>query len=140
MTWSDVTRPPKPKVVRQFGVVCLVVFGSLGLLQMLARSRPVLGGILLGFGVLCAVLGLVAPAVLRRVYTGAMLLAFPIGFVVSQLMLGVLFFLVFTPLGGLLRLRGWDPMLRRRPAPAPKAGYWEPKSQPADPRRYLRQY
>lgn len=140
MTWSDVTRAPKPTVVRQFGVVCLVVFGGLGLFQALARSRPVLGWSLVGFGAACLVLGLLAPRLLRWVYTGAMLVAFPIGFVVSQLMLAVLFFLVFTPMGAGLRMRGWDAMLRRRKPASPTEGYWEPKPQPTDPRRYLRQY
>ena len=67
-----------------------------------------------------------------------MVLVFPVGFVVSQLVLVVLFFLVFLPIGFLLRFRGWDPMLYR----VRKSGdtFWEVKSISQDVRRYLRQY
>ncbi len=138
MTWSDVTRAPKPTVVRQFGVVCLVIFGAVGLYFALKQSRPVLGYSLVGVGVLSAIFGAVAPGVFRWVFTGSMLLAFPIGFVVSQVMLVFLFFVVFLAVGAFLRLKGWDAMLRRR-KPA-GASYWQPKTTPTDPKRYLRQY
>ena len=138
MTWSDVTREPKPKVVRQFGAVCLLVFGGLGLWQVLGRGRPTPGWTLVAIGVGCLVLGWVAPRLFRWVYTAAMVVAFPIGFVVSQAMLAVLFFSVFLPIGLILRLRGWDAMARRR-RPA-GVGYWEPKVLPVQPARYLRQY
>ncbi len=138
MTWSDVTRPPKPKVVRQFGVVCLVVFGVLGLVLALAKGRTTLGYSLVGLGVFCAVFGAVAPGVFRWFNTGSMLLAFPLGFVVSQVMLVFLFFVVFLFVGAFLRLKGWDAMLRQR-KPA-GATYWQDKPAPTDPKRYLRQY
>ncbi len=138
MTWSDVTRPPKPKVVRQFGVVCLVVFGALGLFLAWKKGRTDLGYGLAGFGVFCAIFGAVAPGLFRWFYTGSMLLAFPIGFAVSQVMLVFLFFVVFLMVGAFLRLKGWDAMLRRR-KPA-GASYWQDKPTPTDPKRYLRQY
>jgi hypothetical protein len=138
MTWSDVTRPPKPSVVRQFGGVCLVVFGVLGLYLALKQGRTTLGYSLVGFGAVSAVLGAVAPNLFRWVFTAFMLAAFPIGFVVSQVMLAFLFFVVFLAVGVFLRLRGWDAMVRKR-QPA-GASYWQDKATPADPKRYLRQY
>lgn len=138
MTWSDVTQPPKPKVVRQFGLVCLLVFGALGLYLALLKGRTGLGSALVGLGVACAVLGALAPGLFRWVFTGSMLLAFPIGFVVSQVMLVFLFFVVFLAVGAFLRLKGWDAMLRQR-KPA-GSSYWQDKTTPTDPKRYLRQY
>lgn len=140
MTWTDVTRPPKPKVVRQFGVVCFLIFGGFGLFQALVRARTGLGWGSLGFGGLCLVLGLGAPGLFRWFYTGAMLLAFPIGFAVSQVMLAFLFFVVFLAVGLFLRLRGWDAMVRKRRTGTGSRSYWEPKPAPTDPQRYLRQY
>jgi len=138
MTWSDVIQAPKPRVVRQFGVVCLVVLAGAGLYLALARGRTVTGYSLIGLGVLSAVLGLAAPGLFRWVFTGAMMVAFPIGFVVSQVMLAFLFFGVFLVVGAFLRLRGWDGLhLRRRPA---GASYWDDKQPPPDPGRYLKQY
>jgi hypothetical protein len=138
MTWADVIREPKPRVLRQFGVLCLVILGGIGLWQILGRDRAVLGGVLVGIGLLSGGLGGFAPRRMRWVFTGAMLLVFPIGFVVSQVMLLILFFLVFLPTGLLLRVRGWDPMLRHDRKASGSA--WEPKVTPRDVRRYLRQY
>lgn len=138
MTWQDVTREPKPSVVRQFGALCLVVLGGAGLWQALGRSHPVLGGSLVAAGGLCLVLGWRAPRLFRWVYTGAMVVAFPVGFVVSQVILALLFFGVFLAVGGYLRWRGWDAMLRRRQPPG--RSYWEARPGPANARRYLKQY
>jgi len=138
MTWADVTKEPKPNVVRQFGWVCLVLFGAIGLLQVLHKGRPALGWSLVAFAVLCLVLSLTVPRIFRWFFTGAMLVAFPIGFVVSQVMLAILFFGVFLVLGLLLRARRWDAMLRRRKPPG--ASDWEAKPMPTEVRRYLRQY
>jgi hypothetical protein len=138
MTWSDVIRPPKPRVVRQFGFVCLGVFGGIGLYQSLARGRPGLGWSLLGLGVVCLVLGLTAPRLFRWFYTGAMVVVFPIGFVVSQVLLAVLFFVAFLGVGLFLRVKRWDAMLRQPKAPG--ASYWEAKPRPGEASRYLRQY
>ena len=40
MTWSDVTREPTPRVIRQFAVLCLVACIGMGLVEGLARSAP----------------------------------------------------------------------------------------------------
>ncbi|MBL9126649.1 MAG: hypothetical protein JNL97_03325 [Verrucomicrobiales bacterium] len=138
MTWNDVVRPPKPNVVRQFGFVCLAVLGIAGLVFALKHGRTTLGYGLIGCGVVCALLGSVAPSLFRWVFTGSMLLAFPIGFVVSQVMLVFLFFVVFLAVGVFLRLRGWDVMVKQR-KPA-GTSYWQDKTTPTDPKRYLRQY
>ena len=66
MTWSDVTRPPKPKVVRQFGVVCLVVFGVLGLVLALAKGRTTLGYSLVGLISWRVLWGLLGPRSTRH--------------------------------------------------------------------------
>ncbi len=140
MTWSDVTRPPKPGVVRQFAGICCAVLVLVGVLQIFRHGRTGLGTALIAAGVVCLVLGWAVPNLFRWVFTLAMLVAFPIGFVVSQVMLAFLFFVVFLGVGLFLRVRGWDAMVRKRQPREAARGYWEPKPMPADPRRYLRQY
>ncbi len=49
---------------------------------------------------------------MRWVYIGWMILAFPIGWTVSQVMLAVMFFGLFTPIGLVFRLIGRDPLHR----------------------------
>jgi hypothetical protein len=94
------------------------------------------GGLIVGAAT-GGLLGTLRPQWLRPVFVGWMILAFPVGWLVSHLLLGALYFAVFTPLGLLLRLLGKDALgLRRSTA----ASYWQKKPQQTDLRRYLRQY
>jgi hypothetical protein len=83
-------------------------------------------------------LGLIRPAAMRWLFVGATVLAFPIGWVVSQVMLAVMYYGIITPLAVWFRLRGRD-LLSRKPAPN-RASFWAPKHTPSDMRAYFRQY
>jgi hypothetical protein len=85
-----------------------------------------------------AVLGLWQPALIRPVYLGLMYLTFPIGWVVSHLILAVIYFGLITPLGLVMRLFGRDVMQRRFDRAA--ATYWVPHPPTADVARYFRQF
>lgn len=137
MQWSDIRFDPTTKELRQFALLCLVVFGAVALWRW-SRGDLVVAGI---FGLLAlglGPLGLIAPRALRPVYVGWMVLAFPIGWLVSKLMIGVIFYGMITPLALAFRLAGRDP-LRRRMRPD-VASHWEPKPPTGDIRRYFRQY
>lgn len=98
---------------RKFGLVVGGVLALLGLALVLAGSRlagPVLGGA----GALLLVLGSVAPRLLGPVHRGWMAVARTLGRVNTTLFLGLVFFLVLTPLGLALRLSGRDELARRR--------------------------
>jgi hypothetical protein len=83
-------------------------------------------------------LGLIKPAALRWLFVTWMVLAFPIGWLVSQIMLLLMFYLLITPVALLFRLQGRDP-LARKPAPE-RTSFWSPKKVPDDVRSYFRQY
>ena len=88
-------------------------------------------------GVVVGIAGLVKPGAVRPIYSGWMLAAFPIGWTVSQLMLLVLFYLVFTPVAIVFRLMRRDVLrLRRRDVPA----YWVAKPGAARAEDYFRQF
>ena len=91
-------------------------------------------GMALGIGLL----GLIKPPALRWLFVGWMVIAFPIGWTISQLMLGLMYYGILTPVGVLFRLRGRD-LLRRKPAPM-QSSFWMPKEMPQDVRRYFRQF
>ena len=78
------------------------------------------------------------PEWVRFIYVGWMVLAFPIGWTVSQVMLAMMFFGLFTPIGLVFRLIGRDPLHRARPSG--RESYWDPKPAPADLRRYFKQF
>ena len=71
-------------------------------------------------------LGLVRPAWMRFIYVGWTVLAFPIGWTVSLIMLATMFFGLFTPIGLIFRLLGRD-LLQRIRHPDLES-YWVPKT------------
>jgi len=62
-------------------------------------------------GALLWVAGLVAPAQLGPVYRGWMRLALAISKVTTPIFMGVVYFLVFTPAGAIMRLVGKRPIV-----------------------------
>lgn len=88
-----------------------------------AAAVPVAGGINRGW--------------LRAVYLGAAYATYPLGFVLSYLILAVAFAGVITPVGLLLRLFGRDPLRRR--FERSRVSYWQPRPAPPPPESYFRQ-
>ena len=79
------------------------------------------------------------PGLMRMVFLGMSYLTWPIGFVVSHVVLALVYYLVLTPIGLLMRLFGYDSMKRRFDPEAPS--YWvERPAAGFDIRRYLRQF
>lgn len=138
MKWSDLPFHPSHKVLRQFAALWLAFFLALGASQWCLRDRPWSGLALAAAAVLVGLPGLFRPALLRWIFVGWMVVVFPIGWLISLLMLTVVYFLVLTPVALFLRLRGRD-LLDRKPAPE-QPSFWEPKQSPRDPRRYFRQF
>jgi hypothetical protein len=89
-------------------------------------------------GAALGIIGVLFPAVIRPVYRGLLLATFPIGWVMSHVILGVVYYLVMTPIGLIMRLLGRDPMERRLDRTA--ATYWVPRQQVTNVERYFRQF
>jgi hypothetical protein len=138
MQWSDISFTPSKRTLRNFSGLWTAFFGGMACWQYFQRGRPgvalALGGLALAVGLL----GLVRPPAVRWIYVGWMVVAFPIGWTVSRVLLAVVFYGVFTPLGLLLRLAGRDPLALRPAVDRPT--YWEPKPAAAGPGSYLRQF
>jgi hypothetical protein len=105
-----------------------------GNLHQVAFSTLIVAAVLFAIGLA----GLLKPVFLRPVYVGWMIAVFPIGWMVSMLILAALFYGVFTPIGLCFRLLGRDALgLKLQPG---RDSYWIPKETPDDPRRYLQQF
>jgi len=119
----------------------LLVGGSFVLLSSwwLYRGKfTVLAEVLLPLGALLVLLGLLWPRALVLPNKAWMLLAEALSFVTTRLILGLVFFLVVTPIGIVKRLMGWDPLGRRG---ARRESYWQPYSErQRDPRHYEKMY
>ena len=127
---------PTAKELRWFAGLWLPLFGAMLAWTLFRKFHAPLAALSVS-GAIAAVAcaGLVLPGVIRPVYLGLMHLTFPIGWVVSHVILFVAYFLVITPIGFALRLFH-DPMQRR----FNRAGrsYWIPR-EPPERSRYFRQ-
>jgi hypothetical protein len=136
MQWSDVQFNPGERTLRQFAGLILIVFGLLAIIEVEFRHRPQLALIYALLAVIVGPAGLLIPRAVRPIWIAWSVVAFPIGFVVSTLVLAVLFYLVFTPIGLAFRLTGRDVLALRRPD---TRTYWKPRAAARDKREYFRQ-
>ena len=133
----DVAGPITQRTLRQFGGLWLVIVGGLASWQWFVRGIHGPSVVLVGAVALIGAVGMLRPEVIRPVFIGLMFLTFPIGRVVSRVLLAVLWYRIFTPVGAFFRLIGRD-ALAVRPHGDRKT-YWVRKPAPSDLRSYLRQ-
>jgi len=138
MQWSDVQFDPSPKTLRQFAGLWLAFFGGIAAYQGLYKGHETAGTVLAAVALVGGLLGLAAPSAIKPVYVAWMVLAFPIGWTVSLIVLAILYYGLFTPIAAVFRLIGRD-ALDRTLQPA-AATYWTPKPTTTDPRRYFKQF
>ena len=137
----EINWKPSRFELRMFGGLWLPLFltfigGSLLWRQGLAGLN-VAGGLWLAAAV-CSAIGWLAPAVMRPLFIALTVITFPIGWVVSHLLLGLIYYGVLTPIGLLMKLVGRDPMTRKFDRAA--TTYWTPHKPPRSKRQYFRQY
>ena len=144
MAFLEIQWRPSDRQLRHFGLPLPAVLPLAGwaILGFPGPARLEAGGAgLIAFlafaGVATAVLGLVRPAALRPLYRGTMLLTWPVGMVVQEALMGLVFFGLFMPVACLFRLIGRDALCRKMDRSAPS--YWRPKSNRYPVERYFRQ-
>jgi len=128
---------PSTKQLRQFAGIWFPAFCGLVGYSIGHKtghwSEVEIGWVLAG---LLSVGGLVLPALIRPIFVGLILLTFPIGWVVSHLLLGLIFYGVVTPIGLILRISGHDPLQLKKPI---GNSVWKTLVGKTDATRYLRQ-
>ncbi len=123
---------------REFGLVVGGVFVLLGGWWLYRGKFVNAAHVTLPLGTLLIIFGLLWPRALVLPNRAWMLLAEGLSFVTTRIILGLVFFLVMTPIGVVKRLSGWDPLSRRG---ARSASYWKPYSErQRDPRHYEKMY
>jgi hypothetical protein len=138
MQWSDISFSPPTRTLRQFAGLSLLIFGSAACVQVFVRHQPMVAAVFGTLAIVIGIPGLIRPSIVRPVYVGAMILAFPIGWTVNKVILACMFYGMFTPVALFFRLIGRD-SLSRRHRPAVET-YWLPKRQVTDLARYFRSF
>ncbi|HEY2155975.1 MAG TPA: SxtJ family membrane protein [Isosphaeraceae bacterium] len=138
MRWSDIPFSPSSRMLRQFAGLWLAFFGGFAVWQGIVRGRVGVAVALAALAFVIGGLGLIRPQLIRPIFVGWMVLAFPIGWTVSLVLLGLVYYGLFLPIGLVFRLIGRD-ALQLRPRPDATT-YWTSRPDVADVRRYFRQF
>ncbi len=125
---------PTARQLRQFGVISLFALPLVGWLW--GAGGSVLAALGLG-GLVFAAAGFVFPKLLKPIFVALMVLATPIGIVIGELAMMMIYFGMFLPLGLFFRLVGRDALLLKLDREAKT--YWSAKKQPGSARSYYRQ-
>ncbi len=144
MSVIEVDWKPDRRKLRQFALTWLVGFSVVGL--MVAWKVGVFSGsgwllapvILWGLAVGVGLPGLAAPGAVRPVYLAWMALAFPIGWLLSHIILAVIYYGVFTPVACVFRLMRRDLLARRFDREA--ESYWVRRKARDTVDRHFRQF
>ena len=139
MGMIEINRNPSRRELLVFGALLAVFSAVSGLVTHFAWDSPVAARCIWIGGAGLSLLHLGVPPLRRGIYLGWMYAVFPIGWTVSHVLLAIVYFVVVTPTGLLLRLFGYDAMSRRGGSEG-RTSYWEDCSAPEDRKRYFRQF
>jgi hypothetical protein len=138
MQWADISFAPPSRTLRQFAGLWLLFFIGLACWHGFVTGNRTTAIVFAALALAVGPLGLVRPQTIRLLFVGSMILTFPIGWVVSRILLAFLFYGVFTPVGLVFKLLGRDSLARRYQPN--KDTYWAPKVLTTDARSYFRQF
>lgn len=125
------------RVLRQFAAAWLVFF-LMAAANAIWRHNNRPAGFVFAIIALIGIPGLIKPFLIRPLFIVASLVTFPIGWLVSQVALLILFYGVVTPLGYFWRLRRRD-LLQLR-AKADQSSFWTSRESEPPTERYLKQF
>lgn len=136
MSLLRINRQPSQSQLKVFAVAWLVFFGAVASTLALRGKAPsaISVGIL---AVVIPVVGWVDQRVLRLAFLALSYATWPIGWVMSHVVLALVYYVALTPIALLLRLFNYDPLTRRMERGA--TSYWKPVS-PSATDRYFRQH
>ena len=134
----DINWRPSDRDLRIFATACLVVAGGFGVSFFLETGMlPLVKWLwLIGGGVFA--LGMVRPQSVRYLYVLLSVLVFPIGLVIGNVLMALVYYVLVTPVGLVFRLMRRDP-LDRELDPEAKS-HWVRRPPQPDASRYFRQF
>jgi hypothetical protein len=128
---------PSARKLRQFAAVAGVLLGWMALAAHLRGESSLRQALPLALALAVAAVASVRPKALRLPFIALSYAVYPIGFVVSNAVLLVVFYGVITPLGAMARWMAADP-LNLRGAPGVQT-YWRERRRGREKTSYLRQ-
>lgn len=135
---------PNKDKLRQFGMAgglfagafALLVYYSIGSFAGMYGIKGI--QITLTVSIIATLLSILAPEALKPLYLLLTLLAWPIGYVISHVILFILYYIVLTPVAIVFKMIGRDALHRKFDHSAKT--YWEPCETDIPAERYFRQF
>ena len=137
MSMIEINKNPSAKELMWFGILLIIFASGVGSWLYFGGS-PFAGQLVWGIGGGLAVVFFAVRAAQRYIYLGWLYAAYPIGYVVSHVIMGVIYFGVVTPVGVTMRLLGHD--LLNRAYDKQAKSYWTEHRTDRDPKRYFKQF
>ena len=133
MAFVEINWNPPQRDLRVFSGLLIAFSGFIAW-----KFDSTIGQSVAAIAAVAGVVGLAVPQVAKPIYVGWMVAVSPIEFVVSNLILAFVFYVVVWPLACLMRLKHRDAL--RLKVDRSVSTYWLPRETQRDPRRYFRQY
>src|SRR5215510_9033893 len=90
---------PSERMLRQFGWIWLVFFSAAASWQWLHYQRGWLAKVLLTIAVTIGPVGIAWPGAIKPVFVVWMAVVYPVGWIVSHVLLASVFYGLFSPIG-----------------------------------------
>ena len=134
MSLVELNLKPSDRQLRQFGAICIV---ALPAVTWFWSGNPTAVSWAAAVGVLICVLSLVLPRAVKPVFLALVIATLPIGFVVGELAMLIIYFGMFLPMSIVFRIIGRDSLQRR--SKVATESYWQKRSPVRSIRNYYRQ-
>lgn len=138
MTMPPIPWKPDRKTLAEFSEAAMFALGMVLAPMAVMKGNSRVAAIFWSLAVAARVAGLWRPALLRPIFLVMMLLSWPIGWMVSNLVLAFVYYGVVTPIGLILRWRGRDAMGRKFDRDL--GSYWKPTDPRDGVERYFRPF
>jgi hypothetical protein len=131
----EVVFNPTTCQLRQFLGVLVFLCGVIAV-GLFRKGKYELGSLMVGLMTVLTIVAILRPQLGRGFYTGVAILAWPIGWLISQIILAVVFFGVVTPIALIMRLRGRDALRLQ----SPRDSNWRVRDTEPELEQYFRQF
>ena len=130
---------PSQKQLKDFGLIGLIMCTVIGILLFWLDKIPAIGFMIFCLaGIALYILSRISVILIKPIYLGMILLTFPIGWVVSHLVMALFYYGIITPVALLFRLLNRDPLCRRYEPNADT--YWIQYKHRRSAKDYFRQF
>jgi hypothetical protein len=139
MSFVEINWRPKQKQLRNFGKIALIATAIISLLLYVLKGTAIQWvSIIFAVGLIIFLSSIISLRLTRAIYVVLTAVTFPIGLVVSFMLLSAFYFLLLAPLGLLFRLTGRDVLGRKFDSTA--ESYWQQRNPPKKSEYYFHQF